>query len=312
MHPPVQVEALHLAAADGAHLHGRCYWPTGEVQRAVLVAPAMGVMQRFYEPFCEWLASRGVAAFTLDFRGTGASAPPRMRGYQATLGDWAGQDLPALIAAMRLRCADLPFTWLGHSLGGQLFGMVPGADRFEHLLTYASGNGYWRYNSGALRWYVHVLWHVVAPLSIAAAGYFPGRRLGQIGDLPAGVMWQWRRWCTHPDYLATEGPEVVKRYAEVRVPIRAVLAQDDELLSPEGIRRLYPLYAHAPVHFETLVPAAHGLRRIGHFGLFLKSNGAALWPLVLRWIHDPRPEISTRRPEAGSFPPGDPACRTTS
>ena len=59
--------------------------------------------------------------------------------------------------------------------------------------------------------------------------------------------------------------------------------EDDELISPEGIRALYRLYAGAQVRFEALAPQAHGLKRLGHFGLF-QPHASKLWPQALRWL----------------------------
>jgi predicted alpha/beta hydrolase len=75
-----------------------------------------------------------------------------------------------------------------------------------------------------------------------------------------------------------------ERYAQVRTPIRAVILEDDELVSPEGIRRLYKLYSQAPVQFESLTPKALGLKRIGHFGVFQSHAKTVLWPRVLHWL----------------------------
>jgi hypothetical protein len=41
---------------------------------------------------------------------------------------------------------------------------------------------------------------VVAPLTLNIAGYFPGKHLRKVGDLPRGVMEQWRRWCLNREY----------------------------------------------------------------------------------------------------------------
>jgi len=278
------VETLQLPARDGYGLAARVYQPEGPVHRAVLIVAAMGVPQRFYEAFATWLNGQGVAAMTFDWRGTGESAPRQLRGFRSSITDWATLDLAAVADAFCARWPDVPRTYLGHSLGGQLFGWVEQPERFERVLTVASGNGYWRLNAPAVRNRAPVLWWLLAPVGIALAGYFPGKRLGTIGDLPAGAMWQWRRWCLHPDYLGSEGPALRARYAQVRVPMTVVVLSDDELVSPEGIRRLYRLYEQAPVQFKDLHPKDVGLQRIGHFGLFKASSAERLWPLALSWL----------------------------
>ncbi len=283
------MQEIRVDARDGHALSARTYQPVEAPRRAMLIAGAMGVPQRFYEGFATWLADQGVAVITFDWRGVGASAPPSLRGFKASITDWATQDLPAMVDELRQRWPGLPATYLGHSLGGQLFGWLDNASVFDRVLTVAAGNGYWRLNAKAVRSRAPLLWWVLAPIGIALAGYFPGKRLKVIDDVPAAAMWQWRKWCLHPDYLACEGPEMVARYASVSTPIRAIVMDDDELLSPAGVRDLYRLYSTAPVTFESPAPAAFGLKRIGHFGFF-KSSGTPskgmtdLWAHALPWI----------------------------
>ena len=280
----LNIETLTVPTADGLALAARAYEPAGLPRRVVLIVPAMGVPQRFYEPFASWLAGRGVAVMSFDFRGLGDSAPRSLRGFKADITDWATKDLPAVVEALCARWPAVPRSYLGHSLGGQIFGLLDGQERFERVLTVASGNGYWRLNSPGVKRRAPLLWWLLTPVGIALAGHFPGKRLSVIGDLPAAAMWQWRRWCLHPDYLGVEGEAVRQRYARVTTPIRAVVLEDDELLSPEGIRRLYRLYERAPVQFEHLTPQTFGQKFIGHFGLFKPWAQARLWPQVLQWL----------------------------
>ncbi|MDE2434228.1 MAG: alpha/beta fold hydrolase [Burkholderiales bacterium] len=278
------LETLSLNSLDGYALSARVYVPESMPRRVLLLVSAMGVSQRFYEPFAQWLTTQGVAVMTFDFRGIGDSAPRSLRGFDASISDWATKDLSAAVQYVETRWPEVPRAYLGHSLGGQLFGWLNHPERFDRVVTVASGNGYWRYNAPAVRGKAPLLWWLLAPVSVSLAGYFPGKRLGAIGDLPAKAMWQWRRWCLHPDYLGAEGGHLRAHYAKVRNPIHAVLAEDDELLSPLGIQRLYHLYSNAKVEFESIEPRAVGLDRVGHFGFFKPASATALWPKALSWI----------------------------
>ena len=278
------VQSIKIKTRDGYGLTGREFLPAGHVQCALLIVPAMGVSQRFYEAFATWMADQGVAVTTFDFRGIGESAPHRLRGFDASVTDWAERDLSAVCEHVHGRWPDVPRTYLGHSLGGQLFGWLDHPERFDKVVTVASGNGYWRYNAPAVRSKAPLLWWVIAPISVGLAGYFPGKKIGAVGNLPAKVMWQWRRWCLHPDYLGVEGDVFRALYARVRQPIHAVLAEDDELVSPLGIRRLYHLYANAHVTFESIQPKSVGLPFVGHFGVFKPAAASQLWPRALQWI----------------------------
>src|SRR4029077_11645563 len=67
-------ETLAFSADDGTvALSGRYYAPQSAVKAVVLIAGAMGVKQDYYAEFAQWLAARGYAALSFDYRGTGES-----------------------------------------------------------------------------------------------------------------------------------------------------------------------------------------------------------------------------------------------
>src|SRR5690606_4777869 len=136
-----------------------------------------------------------------------------------------------------------PLYWIGHSLGGQILPLVPNHARVAKAITVATGSGYWKENAAPLRKKAWLLWHVIAPLTLALFGYFPGRRIGIVGDLPAPVMRQWRRWCLDPEYVVgAEGSEVRKAYAAVHAPIVSLSFADDEFMSARNTESIHGFY----------------------------------------------------------------------
>jgi predicted alpha/beta hydrolase len=265
-----------IAAADGTVLAARFFAAEGDARGAVLLVPAMGTRQEFYVALARWLAARGFAALTFDYRGTGRSLRGPLRDARADLLDWARLDCAAALEALAARAPGLPITWIGHSLGGQIIPFVPGFERVERAITVGAGIGYWRLYPWRLRWGAPWLWYVLVPASLALFGYFPGRRFRKIGDVPRGAMAQWRRWCLDPDYAA--GVERAHdRYAAVRTPILSISFADDELMSARSVERLHAMYAGAPRTMLRLGPEAAGGRRIGHFGFFREAVGADAW-----------------------------------
>ena len=107
-------------------------------------------------------------------------------------------------------------------MGAQLPG-INGSDMpIDGMLAIASGSGYWRDNATPTRRKVLLWWHVIAPVVTAVCGCLPGKKLGLVGNLPAGVLWQWRRWCLHPNYgIGVEGEALRKAYAAARYPVHA-------------------------------------------------------------------------------------------
>lgn len=267
-----------IAAADGQAIAARFYLPSGGPRGAVLLVPAMGTPQSYYGAFAQWLSREGFLAATFDYRGTGLSRPARLRGFRANLFDWGRLDCAAMIDALAARAPGKPLYWVGHSLGGQILPFVPNRERIAKAITVATGSGYWRENSPALKRRAWWLWYVVAPVTVALFGYFPGRRLRKVGDLPRDVMVQWRRWCLHPDYaVGVEGDAVRAEYAAVRTPIVSLSFHDDEFMSARNTESIHGFYVNAPRTMKRLAPGEVGAPRIGHFGFFRAAFEQSLW-----------------------------------
>lgn len=244
----------------------------------MLIVSAMGVTQRYYEPLAHWLMARDVLAVTFDYRGIGLSHSGTLRGFGADILDWARLDCAAMVDAVSSRIAGKPLYWIGHSLGGQILPFVPNRQHVSKMVTVATGSGYWRENSPSLRRVAWWLWYVVAPLSVRFFGYFPGKRLRKVGDLPRGVMEQWRRWCLNPEYaVGVEGDEVRTLYESVDIPITSLSFTDDEYMSARNVESIHGFYARAPKVMKRIEPKDIGATRIGHFGFFRSSFETSLW-----------------------------------
>lgn len=256
----------------------RVYEPGGAARASVVIGGAMGVRQSFYEPFALWLAGQGFRVTTFDYRGHGDSLQGPLRAVKADLFDWA-RDYESVISAAKAALPARPLYLLGHSLGAQLPGLLQKPEQVDGLLSVAAGSGYWRDNAPQLKRIVPYFWWVLVPLATRLCGYFPGRTLRKVGDLPAGVILQWRRWCLDPRYsVGAEGPAVARSYGAVRFPVLAWSMADDELMTLRGTHNLVNLYANAERRVESITPGDVKARRIGHFGFFREQFQASLWP----------------------------------
>lgn len=273
--------ARKVITSDGVEISARFYGADAGSKGAVLVVPAMGTPQVYYESFATWLASRGFTVATFDYRGIGASRAGKLSGFRADILDWARLDCAAVMDALAAQAHDLPLYWIGHSLGGQILPFVPNHARLSKAVMVASGSGYWRENAVPMRRYVLWLWYVIAPIAVTLCGYFPGKALRKVGDLPKGVMMQWRRWCLHPQYALGDGEEMRAQFAAVKTRIVALSFQDDEYLSFRSMESLQSFYTNAPVSIKRIIPKEMGLPRVGHFGFFRAKFEQALWSTYL-------------------------------
>lgn len=274
-----------MTTADGFPLAVSTFGDAATARAVVLVWSALGVPRSFYAPFAEHLATRGFLVVTADYRGLGDSAPPSLRGFDADLTTWAERDVPAVLAFARRLAPGRKLLWVGHSLGGQLLGLTPSLEGVAGAVVIASGSGYWRQNSPQLKRVAPLFWFGFVPALTPLFGYFPGRRLRMVGDLPKGAVLQWRAWCLHPEYaLGVEGPHLRQRFGEVTVPLRMLSWTDDEMMSKANSDSLLGFFARAPKEHHRVAPSDVGVARIGHFGFFRATFRDSLWPKVTAWL----------------------------
>lgn len=268
---------VELKTSDGCVLSGRVF-RAATPKGAVLIVGAMGVGQSFYEPLATWLAAQRFTAVTFDYRGMGRSRRGPLSKVDATIVTWAERDVAAALDALAESAPGQPITWIGHSLGGQIIPFVPNRDRAAKIVTIATGSGYWRENAAPLKRKVWIFWWGAVPLATPMFGYFPGRMLGMVGDLPKGVVTQWRRWCLDRDYVVgAEGPDVAELFADVTTPITSFSFSDDEMMSAENVASIHGFYTRAPKAMRRFDPSELHVRRVGHFGFFRREMEDPLW-----------------------------------
>lgn len=279
--------SLEVPGVAGPLALRRCQPVDAPVHAQAVIAAAVGVPQRYYTVFAQWLAAHGYAVTTFDYRGHAESLHGPLRKAKANLLDWAA-DCAAVAQHVRAQAPQLPLYWLGHSVGAQLPG-INGSDMpIDGMLAIASGSGYWRDNATPTRRKVLLWWHVIAPVVTAVCGCLPGKKLGLVGNLPAGVLWQWRRWCLHPNYgIGVEGEALRNAYAAARYPVHAFSVEDDEMMSWRSTASLVGWYRNSAQRIERLRMLDVPGRRIGHFGFFRSEMEHTLWPRALavleRW-----------------------------
>jgi predicted alpha/beta hydrolase len=273
----VQVLDVALPTAAGHVVSMRVFSLT-QPKAVVIVAGAMGVVQGCYEKFARFLAEQGFATITFDYAGSGASVHGHLRECKSGITDWGQYDCHSVIEYAKSHFPSLKINWIGHSVGGQLLGMTPNVNELHHAITVACGSGYWRENSPPTKRVAWLLWYFIAPATVPVWGYFPGKRLNMVGDLPAKVMRQWRNWCLHPEYaVGHEGQTMRDAYAQVRVPITSLAFTDDEMMSVQNVASLHGFYRNAPLTMLRVSPQDVGEKQIGHLGWFREKYRYSLW-----------------------------------
>ena len=249
----VFIDDITVPATDGYPLGATLFLPRGAKRHAVLINSATAVPRKLYRGFAGYLARRGCAVLTYDYRGTGDSRqkaltgynqPKSLVGFKASMSDWAAQDITAAVSWMRERYKALPFAYVGHSFGGQALGLLPNNSEISRALFVAAQAGYWKLMTAPERYRVYAMLNFVGLPLTRSLGYMPGKAgLGM--DLPKDAFLQWVGWVMSPRYLF----------------------DDAELRSPAELSELQRRVARAVHVRRSLGDAAGG--RTAVFGIYL-------------------------------------------
>jgi predicted alpha/beta hydrolase len=275
---------MELTARDGYRLGATLFRPAASNGRAVMVMAATGVPQEYYGKFAAFLAERGFTVLTFDYRGIGRSLHGPLRSVKARMRDWALLDATAAFEFLEKNHPTEKILAIGHSFGGQAFGLLPRPERIAAALTVGSQSGYWRHWPLPFgRAWMWAAAHIGMRVMPRLLGYFPGSRLGLGEDLPAGVLAEWGAWCRHPRYLVG-ALGVEREYARFAAPIRLYAITDDRFAPPRAVEALAALYPSSRPEVFKVKPQDVGADRIGHFGFFRERFRDSLWREARDWL----------------------------
>ena len=237
--------------------------------------------QRFYRHYANAIAEAGFCALTYDYRGIGGSRPRSLRGFNAQMRDWALLDMAGVLDWVRSELHPERIYMVGHSVGGQVAGLLEDSAAIDAMLTLSAQNGHWRLQGGEQKLTVAFHMHVTFPLLAYGFGYLPWSRFGASEDLPKGVALEWSRWCRDRDYLLGDDSLPLHRYVDFKAPVLAYSIDDDKWGTPAAVDAMMSAYPN--VERRHIDPSHHGLQSLGHFGYF-RPEARAAWAAGIAWL----------------------------
>lgn len=283
-------EEIRITCCDGVPLGGH-FWPAAgdKPNHSVIINGATGVLARYYHRYAGFLAGHGFDVLTYDYRGIGLSKPKDLARCPYRWRDWGEEDFEAALRFMISRRRGGKIIVVGHSFGGFLPGLAESAPAIDRMLTVGAQYAWWGDYAKDRRRDLFLKWHVAMPIVTAVCGFFPGRRLGWLEDLPACVAneWSFRGRRFESSYPVSERQKVLDRMAAVTARILAVAVSDDELGTIAAIRRGLQYYGGEQA-IVLLTPEHYGRVKVGHFGLFHDSHTDGFWMDTLQWLREER------------------------
>jgi alpha-beta hydrolase superfamily lysophospholipase len=295
--PTITMDAVHdvsgsITTSDGRRLFRRSVTPA-EPHRAtarLALLHGYGDHSGRYLHFTRWLAERGVACHSFDFRGHGRSA-----GRLVYVRRWDEylNDLAAFLALGPLRpgAPGGPLFVLGHSHGGlvaataEIRGMLRDAGVVGCVLSSPYFRGYSR---------VSAPWHAFAracdrvwPWLRVPTGLGDGamsRDPEMAADSRADPLIH--RVATPRWYLSTLDvqAEAMRRAGEFRLPLLCLIAGQDMVADPAGVREFFAAAGSTDKRLIEYADARHELLR--------ELEREEVFEAVLNWIRERLPATS--------------------
>ncbi len=274
-------QALTLTAHDGYVLAASHFKAPSD--QFIVVGSATAVPRWFYSKFAEFAQACGINVITTDYRGIGQSKRGSLKGFEMNYADWSRYDLAAAVAYAAQRGK----VWMvGHSLGGHAIGQLPQPNVLQAAYVCGGGAGWHGWMPRPERYRAWALWNLVGPVATRVYGYQPMSKFGLGEDIPMGVYRDWKHWCKHPHYFFDDpqAKAITDKFADVRIPIAAVVSTDDLWAPPASRDAFFKGYRNATVEVIDLDPHSLGVKQIGHMGYYRAQVGEQLWPQMLAWL----------------------------
>jgi predicted alpha/beta hydrolase len=289
----VFADDITIPASDGYKLGATLFLPRGVKRHAVMISSATAVPRKIYRGFAGYLARRGCAVVTYDYRGIGDSRqravegynqPKSLNGFKATMADWATLDATSVVAWMRDRYHNVPLGYVGHSFGGQALGLLGNNSEISRALLIAAQAGYWKLMTSPERYRVYVVMNFLGIPLTRALGYTPGwTGIGE--DLPKGVFLQWTGWVNSPRYMFDDTKlTALANFGKYKGAMRALCISDDPWATRPAVEMMCAGFTATKPEIITVTPKDVGVGKIGHFGFFRADHRDTLWRGAAEWL----------------------------
>jgi predicted alpha/beta hydrolase len=249
----------------------------------MIVAPGAQFTQRDYEPFAAFFQQQGYFVITFDYRGVGDSGPDNLKGFEAKLHQWAVQDTDAVIRYVKNIAVNQELIFIGHGVSGEVVGLAQASQYISRLVLASSSLSCKRLWTWRGRIRIAAL-KTVGKLANKLFGYFPGKKLGVLRDLPKGVVYEWADWCDHPNGLFDVFPE--NNYRKLQVPLIAFSFSNDWRTPDRAVEGLLQYFSGACVTWYHVTPHNQGLNKSISNCFFDARYKSNLWPTLQRWLQE--------------------------
>ncbi|PWN48472.1 hypothetical protein IE53DRAFT_389326 [Violaceomyces palustris] len=278
----------------------------------VVLVNATGVQARFYHAYSQFLSTRGVAAFTFDYRYCGFSFPPgwdRERlvkdeeYYEKALlsaleeeeggkvfdltNTWSRVDLATVVRLAHQSYPTLPLTLIGHSLGGHFLPLLPRSHiygpvaKVSRIMNVCGGNAHWRNHEDPET--SRFGFEELVFKTLHEEKIFRASTLGLGYDLPFGPGKEWIEWYNHPHFSLNRVQDLRLARELLGVEYLYLGFEDDESISKRMMTQYLGMLNHSDGMKRSLWLDPKRRRPVwpscGHVNAFAKTKSSENRPV---------------------------------
>lgn len=281
----VKSENIKVANSNQILLDATLFVPTNCIG-SILIGPATGVKKEFYTNFAQHFAEHHFAVLIFDNEGIGKSLTQPIQHVKASLESWGRSDLKVMVDYLDQRFPTQKMHIVGHSAGGQLFGLMDNYDRITSVFNFACSSGSIKNMKQPFKRKANFFLSYFIPFSNLVFGYTKSPIFAMGENLPKHVAKEWGIWCNGSGYVKTAFGKTIHQhhYHDLTIPIFWVNSSDDDIANTKNVKEMAEVFTNCKHQFLTLNPAEQNTNEIGHMKFFSRKN-QHLWAIALDWIH---------------------------
>ncbi|WP_109299207.1 alpha/beta fold hydrolase [Aquimarina sp. AU474] len=278
---------INIRTKDGYLLSANMYLASASIpkNKVLIINSATAVSKTLYHHYATLMSKKGYNVITYDYRGIADSRPKRLRGFKTTFLEWGQHDFSAIIDYAKITFVDDKIIVLGHSIGGTIIGMTEKNKDISGIITIGAQTAYYKDWSKKHKTKIYIIWHMILPMITTVVGYFPGKRLRMLEDVPKGVIKQWHSRRHHENMktqLETKGVQFF--YHTCTAKLLTLGIEDDPIGTEIAIKRIHDFFEQSDKKLEMIKLADVPTQKIGHFGFFSRKFKDTLWVKTLDWF----------------------------
>ena len=279
---------ITITTSDQVQLYGYLHEAQQSVKGAILLNPGLGIPKEFYQNYATILADHGYHCLVYDYRGIQASGKAMNDQSRINLRNWGLIDMVDCIDFLHRRYPTLKLYFFGHSIGGQVAGLIKNHSLIERFIFIATTGGYWPLFNFPLNIFSAFMWYLHIPITSRLFGYMPPSLTYRGIRMAKGVALEWAAWSRQKNYIAAFFNKTITNqyYQKITQQIDAIWFTDDQIAIPKTVESILAYYPNATITRHPQDPKALGLKRVGHSGFFNKKLGQAYWNLPLEIIEN--------------------------